>query len=85
MLIQLCTTIRKTLLDELTGILKLSETALIDLLLYGELRFDLIQDNKILIASIKFIMDYDRFIGFYFLVQEITFVFAFVAFLNGSF
>ena len=42
MLIQLCTTIRKTLLDELTGILKLSETALIDLLLYGELRFDLI-------------------------------------------
>ena len=85
MLIQLCTTIRKTLLDELTGILKLSETALTDLLLHGELRFDLIQDNKILIASIKSIMDYGKFIDFYFLVQEITFVFAFVAFLNGSF
>ena len=57
--------IRKTLLDDLkvinVNILKLSETALTDLLLYGEASFDKIQNKMILTASIKFIVDSDRF------------------------
>ena len=59
--------IRKTLLDDLkvinVNILKLSETALTDLLLYGEASFDKIQNKMILTASIKFIIDSDRFTG----------------------
>ena len=57
----------KTLLDDLkvinVNILKLSETALTDLLLYGEASFDMIQNKMILTASIKFIVDSDRFTG----------------------
>ena len=51
----------KTLLDDLrvinVNILKLSETALTDLLLYGKASFDKIQYKIILTASIKFIVD----------------------------
>ena len=54
------------------NILKLSETALTDLLLYGEASFDKIQNKMILTASIKFIVDSDGFTG-YFLVWEILF------------
>ena len=57
----------KTLLDDLkvinVNILKLSETALTDLLLYGEASFDKIQNKMILTASIKLIVDSDRFTG----------------------
>ena len=57
--------IRKTLLDDLkvinVNILKLSETALTDLLLYDEASFDKIQNKMILTVSIKFIVDSDRF------------------------
>ena len=59
--------IHKILLDDLkvinVNILKLSETALTDLLLYGEASFDMIQNKMILTASIKFIVDSDRFTG----------------------
>ena len=59
--------IRKTLLDDLkvinVNILKLSETALTDLLLHGEASFDKIQNKMILTASIKFIVDSDRVTG----------------------
>ena len=47
-------------------ILKLSENALTDLALYGEASFDKIQSKMILTASIKFIVDSDRFAGFIF-------------------
>ena len=54
----------KTLLDDLkvinVNILKLSESALTDLLLYGEASFDKIQNKMILTESIKFIVDSDR-------------------------
>ena len=59
--------IRKTLLDDLrvinVNILKLSENALTDLLLYGDASFDKIRNKMILTASIKFIVDSDRFTG----------------------
>ena len=59
--------IQKTLLDDLkvinVNILKLSGTALTDLLLYGESSFDMIQNKIILTVSIKFIVDSDRFTG----------------------
>ena len=59
--------IRKTLLDDLkvihVNILKLSETALTDLLLYVEASFDKIQNKITLTVSIKFIVDSDRFTG----------------------
>ena len=42
-------------------ILKLSETALTDLLLYEEASFDKIQKKMLLTASIEFIVDSDRF------------------------
>ena len=62
--------IRKTLLDNFrvinVKILKLSENALTDLALYGEASFDKIQSKMILTASIKFIVDSDRFAGFIF-------------------
>ena len=45
------------------NILKLSETALTDLLLYGKASFDKISNKMILTASIKFIVDSDRFTG----------------------
>ena len=45
------------------NISKLSETALTDLLLYGEESFDKIQNKMILIAFIKFIVDSDVFTG----------------------
>ena len=54
------------------NILKLSETVLTYLLLYGEASFDKIQNKMILTASIKFIVDSDGFTG-YFLVWEILF------------
>ena len=57
----------KILLDDLNvadvNISKLSETALTDLLLYGEGSFDKIQNKMILIASIKFIVYSDAFTG----------------------
>ena len=57
----------KTLLDDLkvinVNIFKLSETALTDLLLYGEASFYKIPNKMILTASIKFILDSDRFTG----------------------
>ena len=57
----------KTLLDDLkvinVNILKLSGTAMANLLLYGEASFDKIQNKMILTASIKFIVDSDRFTG----------------------
>ena len=56
----------KTLLDDLNGIniniSNFSETALTDLLLYGKSSFDKIQ-NKILTASIKYIVDSEGFTG----------------------
>ena len=62
--------IRKTLLDNLklinVNILKLSKTALTNLLLCGETSFDKIQNKMILTASIKFIVDSDRFIVLFF-------------------
>ena len=45
------------------NISKLSETALTDLLLYGETSFDKIKNKMILTASIKFIVDFDGFTG----------------------
>ena len=69
--------IRKTLLDDLkvinVNILKLSETALTDLLLYGEASFDKIQNKMILTASIKFIVDSDRFTGSVFWYKKFYF------------
>ena len=59
--------IRKTLLDDLNvinfNISNFSETALTDLLLYGKSSFDKIQNKKILTASIKYIVDSERFTG----------------------
>ena len=43
------------------NILKLYETALSDLLLYGEPSFDKYQNKMILTASIELIVDSDRF------------------------
>ena len=61
------TNIRKTLLDDLNeiniNISNFSETALTDLLLYGKSSFDKIQNKKILTASIKYILDSERFTG----------------------
>ena len=58
---------QKTLLDDPkvinVNISKLSETALTDLLLYGKASFDKISNKMILTASIKFIVDSDRFTG----------------------
>ena len=57
--------IRETLLDDLNviniNISNFSETALTDLLLYGKSSFDKIQNNKILTASVKYIVDSERF------------------------
>ena len=57
----------KILLDDLNvadvNISKLSETALTDLLLYGEESFDKIQNKTISIAYIKFVVDSDIFTG----------------------
>ena len=59
--------IQKTLLDDLNeiniNISNFSETALTDLLLYGKSSFDKIQNKKILTASIKYILDSERFTG----------------------
>ena len=60
----------KTLLDDLqvinVNILKLSETALTDLLLYGEASFNKIQNKMILTASNKFIVDSDSLLVLFF-------------------
>ena len=57
----------KILLDDLNvadvNISKLSETALTNLLLYGEESFDKIQNKTISITYIKFIVDSDIFTG----------------------
>ena len=59
--------IHKTLLVILqvinVNILKLSETAYTDLLLYEEAGFDKVQKKIILTMWIKFIVDSDRFTG----------------------
>ena len=59
--------IRKTLADDLIvidiNISNFSETALTDLFLYGKSSFDNIHNKKILIASIKYIIDSERFTG----------------------
>ena len=61
------TNIRKTLLDALNeiniNISNFSETTLTDLLLYGKSSFDKIHNKKILTASIKHILDSERFTG----------------------
>ena len=59
--------IHEIVLDDLNviniNISNFSETALTDLLLYGKSSFDKIQNKKILIASIKYIIDSERFTG----------------------
>ena len=59
--------IQKTLLDDVNeiniNISNFTETALTDLLLYGKSSFDKIQNKKILTASIKYILDSERFTG----------------------
>ena len=70
--------ISKTLSEDLkvinVNVLKLSETALTDLLLYGEESFDNIQNKMILSASIKFIVLSDRFIGSFLQYRKFHFV-----------
>ena len=57
----------KTLLDDFNeiniNISNFSETALADLLHYGKSSFDKIQNKKILTASVKYILDSERFTG----------------------
>ena len=61
------TNIHKILLDDLNeiniNISNFSETALTDLLLHGKSRFDKIQNEKTLTASIKYILDSERLTG----------------------
>ena len=52
------------------NILKLSETNFTDLFLYGEERFDKIQNKVILTVSIKLIVDSDRFIVLFFSIRN---------------
>ena len=57
--------IRETLLNELKSvdenILKLSGNKLIDLLLYGDSKFDSNQNTRLFNAAIKYIIDSGRF------------------------
>ena len=57
--------IRETLLNELKSvdenILKLSGNKLINLLLYGDSKFDSNKNTRLLNAAIKYVIDSDRF------------------------
>ena len=68
--------IQKTLLDDL-NISNFCETALIDWLIYGKSSFDKIQNKKLLTVSIKYIVDFERFIGSIFYYRKLFYQFCF--------